>query len=91
MNFVQLAALDGIAEFEGQAQFDTITWGRRHVATSRGAPPIKIELFETFDDDFVRSEFSRRSHRFVSMLGRSIDLAAHRGGYGGAETPLGQA
>lgn len=67
-------ALDEIAEFDGQTHFDTITWGRRHVGVSRGVPPLKIELFETFDDDFVRSEFSRRSLRFVPMLNRPIWL-----------------
>ncbi len=69
-----MAALDELAEFDGQTHFDTITWGRRHIAVSRSSPPIKIELFETFDDPFVHSEFSRRCRKFVPILGRSIWL-----------------
>jgi hypothetical protein len=69
-----IPALDEFIEFEAQAQFDTITWGRRHVGTSRSAPPFKIELFEMFDDPFVQSEFSRRERRFVPLLNRAIWL-----------------
>jgi hypothetical protein len=69
-----MEALDDLAEFDGQAHFDTITWGRRHIGVSRSSPPIKIELFETFDDPFVRSEFARRSRKFVAILDRSIWL-----------------
>jgi hypothetical protein len=69
-----IPALEDIIEFEAQAQFDTITWGRRHVGTSRAAPPFKVELFEMFDDPFVLSEFSRRERRFVPLLEREIWL-----------------
>lgn len=69
-----IPALDHVIEFETQAQFDTITWGRRYVGTSRSAPPYKVELFEMFDDPFVQSEFSRRERRFVPLLNREIWL-----------------
>lgn len=61
-------------EFDPQVVFDTITWGRRHVGRHRGTPPFKVELFETFDDTFVRSEFSRRQQVFVPMLNRATWL-----------------
>jgi hypothetical protein len=54
--------------FDAQVSFDTLTWGKRHVATSQSSPPFKVELFETFDDPFVRSEFSRRQRVFVPIL-----------------------
>jgi len=69
-----IPALEDFIEFEAQAQFDTITWGRRYVGTSRSAPPFKVELFEMFDDPFVQSEFSRRERRFVPLLNREIWL-----------------
>ena len=69
-----IAGLSEIIEFESQCQFDTITWGKRHVGVSRSAPPYKVELFEMFDDDFVKSEFSRRQRRFVPLLNREIWL-----------------
>lgn len=65
-----VARLDPQVEFDPQVVFDTITWGRRHVGRSRGTPPFKVELFETFDDPFVRSEFERRQHVYVPMLTR---------------------
>lgn len=69
-----IPALEEIIEFEAQAQFDTITWGRRHVGVSRTPPPFKVELFEMFSDSFVESEFSRRQRRFVPLLNREIWL-----------------
>ena len=69
-----MAALDELIEFEPQAQFDTITWGRRHVGTSRHSPPYKVELFEMFDDPFVASEFARKTITFVPMLDRNVWL-----------------
>jgi hypothetical protein len=69
-----IPALEDVIEFEAQAQFDTITWGRRHVGTSRSTPPFKVELFEMFDDPFVQAEFSRRERRFVPLLNREIWL-----------------
>jgi hypothetical protein len=69
-----IPALEEFIEFESQAQFDTITWGRRHVGVSRTPPPFKVELFEMFSDPFVESEFSRRQRRFVPLLNREIWL-----------------
>ncbi|GAA5123801.1 hypothetical protein JIN84_11845 [Luteolibacter yonseiensis] len=46
--------------FESQVQFDTLTWGRRHVGLSRSSSALKVELFELFDDAFVRQQFERR-------------------------------
>jgi len=47
-------------EFSQQPVFDTITWGKRHVGTTRSAPHLKVELFELFDDPFVQSMFQRK-------------------------------
>lgn len=69
-----MQCLEEFIEFDQQVQ--SITWGRRHVGTSRGIPPFKVELFEMFDDDFVRSEFSRRKLTFVPILGRKVWLPA---------------
>lgn len=63
----------GVA-FDPQVVFDTLTWGRRHVGRSRSDPPFKVELFETFDDPFVQSEFSRRRRVFVPVLNRTTWL-----------------
>ena len=38
------------------------------------ATPFKVELFETFDDPFVRSEFARRQKVFLPVLGRATWL-----------------
>lgn len=69
-----IAQLDSCVQFDPQVVFDTITWGRRHIGQSRGTPPFKVELFETFDDPFVDSEFGRRQRVFVPMLNRSTWL-----------------
>jgi hypothetical protein len=69
-----IPALDPLIEFEPQAQFDTITWGKRYVGTSRTGPPFKVELFEMFDDEFVRTEFSRRARTYVPLLKREVWL-----------------
>lgn len=63
--------LEGKVEFAGQIQFDTLTWGKRMVGTTREAPHLKIELFELFADPFVQSQFSRRNELEVAPLGRS--------------------
>ena len=60
--------------FDEQVQFDTLTWGRRHVGITKQGPPLKVELFEVFDDPFVASEFSRRRKVFVPMLGMNTWL-----------------
>ena len=69
-----IAKLDPVVKFDAQVVFDTLTWGRRHVGQSRSAPPFKVELFETFDDPFVQSEFARRQRVFVPMLNRDTWL-----------------
>lgn len=66
--------LEAFIEFEPQTQFDTITWGRRHVGVVRTPPPFKVELFEMFDDPFVNSEFSRKIKTYVPMLSRDLWL-----------------
>jgi hypothetical protein len=55
-------------EFGSQVQFDTLTWGRRHVGRSRANPPLQVELFELFDDRFVRQQFARRRQLFSNQL-----------------------
>jgi hypothetical protein len=66
--------LSCFVEFDAQVTFDTLTWGRRHVGTSSTSPPFKVELFETFDDPFVISEFARRCRVFVPILQRETWL-----------------
>ena len=66
--------LDRLIEFDPQTQFDSLTWGRRHVGQTRGTPPFKIELFEVFDDPFVIEEFARRRRMFIPMLNRQTWL-----------------
>jgi len=66
-----IKALDEWVEFDPQFAFDTITWGRRHVGMTRRMPPIKVELFETFDDPFVASEFARRHQVYVPIIQRA--------------------
>lgn len=72
--FQLIKCLDSFIEFEPQAQFDTITWGRRHVGVARNPPPFKVELFEMFDDPFVISEFSRKMKAYVPMLSKDVWL-----------------
>lgn len=60
--------LSSIVTFDPQVNFDTLTWGARHVGVSSSSPPYKVELFETFDDPFVISEFDRRIKVFVPVL-----------------------
>jgi hypothetical protein len=66
--------LSSFVEFDPQVTFDTLIWGRRHVGRYLGAPPFKVELFETFDDPFVVSEFSRRHRVYVPILQRETWL-----------------
>ena len=47
-------------EFRGQVQFDTLTWGKRHIGTPAGDTTLQIELFELFDDPFVQAQFKRK-------------------------------
>ncbi len=66
--------LEGIVLFDPQVQFDTLTWGRRIVGESTGEPPFKVELFELFDDPFVRSQFRRKRRLFSSQIQRETWL-----------------
>ena len=63
-----------VVVFDPQVMFDTLTWGRRHVAESTESPPYRLEVFEVFDDPFVHEEFSRRRRVFVPMLARATWL-----------------
>lgn len=63
-----IRALDDIVIFEQQAVFDKLTWGKRHVGQTISPPPVKIELFELFDDPFVIEEFERRRQIFIPIL-----------------------
>ncbi|MEO5916618.1 MAG: hypothetical protein ABIS50_20450 [Luteolibacter sp.] len=60
--------------FSPQVQFDTITWGRRHI----GRPPedtgLSVELFELFEDPFVSAQFERRKRFFSQALDREVWL-----------------
>lgn len=67
-------ALAHLVEFDAQVQFDTLTWGKRMVGVTRENPPLKVELFEMFDDPFVFSEFSRRQKTFSPQLGKAVWL-----------------
>lgn len=53
-------SLEPDIQFNGQVQFDTLTWGRRHIGTPASDTTLQIELFELFDDDFVQSQFRRK-------------------------------
>jgi len=66
--------LEPLVLFDNQVQFDTLTWGRRLVGTSRENQPVKIELFELFDDPFVLEQFSRRRRLFSTQIGRETWL-----------------
>lgn len=57
-------------EFSAQVQFDTLTWGRRQVGTTRESPFLKVELFELFDDPFVMEQFDRRVKIVIGSLGK---------------------
>lgn len=46
--------------FDSQVQFDTLTRGRRHIGHSKQSTGLKVELFELFDDPFVKEQFGRR-------------------------------
>ncbi len=72
--FHLMNGLDDLVEFEPQAQFDTITWGRRWVGKSKSEPPFLVELFELLDDPFCASEFSRRVRKYVPPLKRELWL-----------------
>ncbi|MEX1118503.1 MAG: hypothetical protein WEB60_06875 [Terrimicrobiaceae bacterium] len=66
--------LSDTVEFDRQVQFDTLTWGKRLVGTSKEPPPFKVELFELFDDPFVQAQFGRRLRRYSEQLQRETWL-----------------
>lgn len=55
-----ICQLEGVVEFGDQVQFDTLTWGRRHMGRAKQGPTFQVELFELFDDAFVTEQFRRR-------------------------------
>ncbi len=65
--------LASLVEFDEQVQFDTLTWGKRLVGTSREVP-LKVELFELFDDPFVIEQFARKRRLFSPQISRSTWL-----------------
>ncbi len=69
-----VARLGPIVEFDSQIQFDTLTWGKRQVGVTRETPPLKVELFELFDDPFVLSQFARKRQRFSEQIRRTAWL-----------------
>lgn len=62
--------LEPIVTFDPQVQFDTLTWGKRLVGVAKEPPPLKVELFELFDDAFVRTQFERRLRMISGQLNR---------------------
>ena len=66
--------LESLVEFDPQVQFDTLTWGRRLVGITLQSPPLKVELFELFDDPFVQSQFARKRRMFSQQLQRETWL-----------------
>jgi hypothetical protein len=77
--------LSGSVEFSNQVVYDTISWGKRHVGTTRKAPYLKVELFELFDHAFVISMFERKKK--IHLIQLNIDT--YSGGYYSSENMLG--
>lgn len=69
-----VARLGALVVFDGQVQFDTLTWGKRMVGTAVDGAPLKVELFELFDDPFVLSQFGRKREMRSAQLKRSTWL-----------------
>lgn len=67
-----ISRLSGDIDFGEQIQFDTLTWGRRHVGKVRGHPQLQVELFELFEDPFVVAQFERRVKVPSTQLERSL-------------------
>lgn len=55
-------------EFRGQVQFDTLTWGKRHIGRPAQNSTLEVELFELFDDPFVQSQFKRRQRLVLPQI-----------------------
>ncbi len=66
--------LESKVSFDSQVQFDTLTWGRRHIGAPKGETGLKVELFELFGDPFVQEQFSRRKRMNSGQLGRQTWL-----------------
>ncbi len=66
--------LQTIVEFDPQVQFDTLTWGRCLVGVTRQSAPLKVELFELFDDPFVLAQFTRKKQMFSNQIARTTWL-----------------
>lgn len=60
--------------FSPQVQFDTITWGRRHIGRPTADTGLSVELFELFEDPFVAAQFERRKRFFSPALNREVCL-----------------
>ncbi|MBK1883565.1 nucleotidyl transferase AbiEii/AbiGii toxin family protein [Luteolibacter pohnpeiensis] len=61
--------LETWVDFESQVQFDTLTWGRRHIGKPKADTGLKVELFELFDDPFVKAQFARKIQIRSQQLG----------------------
>ena len=64
-----ISHMEDEVDFGEQVQFDTLTWGKRHIGSTNCSPYLKVELFELFDDPFVEEQFRRRLPMVVSTLG----------------------
>ena len=69
-----IARLEPEIEFGSQVQFDTLTWGRRHVGRPVSGFPCQVELFELFDDPFVKEQFRRKKMLHSLQLQRTTWL-----------------
>ena len=58
--------------FREQVEFDTLTWGRRHVGRTIESPYYLLELFEVFDDAFVKAQFAERQEIELPSLERKV-------------------
>ncbi len=69
-----IARLEPVVEFGAQVQFDTLTWGRRHIGRPREDCPFQVELFELLADPFVQAQFRRKRRLFPPQLNRATWL-----------------
>lgn len=60
--------LESEIEFRGLVQFDTLTWGKRHIGRPAQNSTLEVELFELFDDAFVQSQFMRRQRLVLPQI-----------------------
>lgn len=66
--------LAGVAEFDPQVTFETLTGSRRHILTAKTKPPFVVEFFELGSDPFVLERFSRRQSAWSSQIKRMVFL-----------------